>query len=75
MMSPYGGPYAAVYPHGGGVYAHPHPGIPMGSSQPVPPLAATVSGIGIGIGIASLIASWIYLLMGSFVNGSSRGRL
>uniref|UniRef100_A0A1J3I3T5 G-box-binding factor 3 n=1 Tax=Noccaea caerulescens TaxID=107243 RepID=A0A1J3I3T5_NOCCA len=45
MMSPYGGPYAAVYPHGGGgVYAHPHPGIPMGSQpqgQKVPPLAAT----------------------------------
>ncbi|CAG7873635.1 unnamed protein product [Brassica rapa] len=29
MMSPYGTPYAAVYPHGGGVYAH--PGFPMGS--------------------------------------------
>ncbi|VVB13868.1 unnamed protein product [Arabis nemorensis] len=40
MMSPYGGPYAAVYPHGGGVYAH--PGIPMGTQpqgQKVPPLA------------------------------------
>lgn len=29
MMSPYGTPYAAVYPHGGGVYAH--PGFPMGT--------------------------------------------
>ncbi|KAL1192170.1 G-box-binding factor 3 [Cardamine amara subsp. amara] len=40
MMSPYGAPYAAVYSHGGGVYAH--PGIPMGSQpqvQKVPPLA------------------------------------
>ncbi|XP_020883758.1 G-box-binding factor 3 isoform X2 [Arabidopsis lyrata subsp. lyrata] len=40
MMSPYGAPYAAVYPHGGGVYAH--PGIPMGSQpqgQKTPPLA------------------------------------
>ena len=26
-MSPYGTPYAAVYPHGGGVSAH--PGFPM----------------------------------------------
>ncbi|KAL0665730.1 hypothetical protein Bca4012_028434 [Brassica carinata] len=31
MMSPYGTPYAAVYPHGGGVYAH--PGFPMPQSQ------------------------------------------
>ncbi|XP_018434063.1 G-box-binding factor 3 isoform X2 [Raphanus sativus] len=29
MMSPYGTPYATVYPHGGGVYAH--PGFPMGT--------------------------------------------
>ncbi|CAA7016876.1 unnamed protein product [Microthlaspi erraticum] len=53
MMSPYGGPYAAVYSHGGGVYAHPHPGIPMGSSQPqgqnVPPLAATQPGTPLSI--------------------------
>ncbi|KAF8104701.1 hypothetical protein N665_0170s0074 [Sinapis alba] len=39
MMSPYGTPYAAVYPPGGGVYAH--PGFPMGSQpqgQKGPPL-------------------------------------
>ncbi|CAH2057747.1 unnamed protein product [Thlaspi arvense] len=36
MMSPYGTPYAAVYPHGGGVYAH--PGIPMPQGQKGTPL-------------------------------------
>ncbi|KAL0674701.1 hypothetical protein Bca4012_002682 [Brassica carinata] len=39
MMSPYGTPYAAVYPHGGGVSAH--PGFPMRSQPQVqkgPPL-------------------------------------
>ncbi|KAG2295881.1 hypothetical protein Bca52824_042550 [Brassica carinata] len=38
-MSPYGTPYAAVYPHGGGVSAH--PGFPMRSQPQVqkgPPL-------------------------------------
>ncbi|KAL3536742.1 hypothetical protein ACH5RR_000108 [Cinchona calisaya] len=40
MMSPYGTPYAAIYPHGG-VYAH--PGVPLGShanGHVVPPSAA-----------------------------------
>ncbi|CAH8313309.1 unnamed protein product [Eruca vesicaria subsp. sativa] len=40
MMSPYGTPYAAVYPHGGGVYAH--PGFPMGS-QPQGPKGAPLT--------------------------------
>ncbi|KAF3514811.1 hypothetical protein F2Q69_00002327 [Brassica cretica] len=74
MMSPYGTPYAAVYPHGGGVSAH--PGFPMRSQPQVqkgPPLT-TVSGIASFRFIVDCLMVFLTLLYGVFVNGS-RGRL
>ncbi|CAN8286129.1 unnamed protein product [Cochlearia groenlandica] len=48
MMSPYGGPYTAVYPHGGGVYAHPGipmPGTPLSIDTPTKSTGNTYNGL------------------------------
>uniref|UniRef100_A0A0D3B6Z0 G-box binding protein multifunctional mosaic region domain-containing protein n=1 Tax=Brassica oleracea var. oleracea TaxID=109376 RepID=A0A0D3B6Z0_BRAOL len=47
-MSPYGTPYAAVYPHGGGVSAHPGfpmPGTPLNMDTPTKSTGNTDNGL------------------------------